>query len=81
MMREEQSEKRGMRKKDLPPEEEEKTSEVWIDEEKERHEGASAELLNENEKHGAIINPSTAGGKTLNGSKGSAAGGKTWLSK
>jgi hypothetical protein len=56
--------------------EEEKTSEVWEDEEKERHERASAELLREDEKGTTVVNPSTSGGKILEGPKGKAAGAK-----
>jgi hypothetical protein len=89
-MKEEQSEKRGMRKKDLPPEEEEKTAEVWIEESKERHEGASADLLKEEMEKGktprveadlptfegeTVVNPPSGGGKILKGTRGETAAG------
>lgn len=55
--------------------EEEKTAEVWETERKERHERASGDLLKENEKGETIVNPSTAGGKILKGTKGETAAG------
>lgn len=55
--------------------EEEKTSEVWTEEKKERHERASADLLKENEKGETVINPPSSGGKILKGTRGETAAG------
>ena len=73
-MREEQSEKKGMaRKEDLPPEEEEKTSEVWATEKEERMERASGDIAEEQEK--ITVNPTSSGGKILKGTRGETAAG------
>ena len=89
-MREEGSERKSMSEKERREmEEQEKTSEVWIEESAERHEGASADLLKEEEEKGktprvgtdvpsseskTIINPPSSGGKILKGKEGTAAG-------
>ena len=70
-MKEEHSERKGIRKEDLPPEEEEKDVEAWETEDKERMERASADIVEkELKKENIIVNPSTSGGKILKGSKG-----------
>ena len=85
-MKEEQSEKRGMRKEDLPPEDEEKTAEVWIEESKER----SSTSISKQEEKGktprvdadlptfegkTVVNPSSGGGRILKGTRGETAAG------
>lgn len=72
-MKEEGSERKSMSEKKMM--EEEKTAEVWTEEKMERHERASADLLKENEKGETIINPPSAGGKLLKGTRGENAAG------
>lgn len=75
-MREEHSERKSMSEEERKMmEEQEKTAEVWVEEKEERHEKASADLLRENEKGETIINPPSAGGKVLKGSRGETAAG------
>ncbi|MGB9978544.1 hypothetical protein [Methanobacterium sp.] len=85
-MEEEKYGKKHMRKEDLPPEEEEKTSEVWIEESKER---TSSAVEEEHEKGKTprvdtdlptfegktTVNPPSGGGKILKGTRGETAAG------
>ena len=85
-MREEGSEKKSMSEKERREmEEQEKTSEVWIEESKER---ASSDITQQEEKGKTprvdsdlptfegktIVNPPSGGGKILKGKQGTAAG-------
>ncbi|MEN6291127.1 MAG: hypothetical protein ABFC34_03200 [Methanobacterium sp.] len=72
-MKEEESERKGMSEKERKEmEEQEKTAEVWTTEKKERMERASGDIA---EKTNIIVNPTTAGGKILNGTQGETAAG------
>lgn len=72
-MNEEGSERKGMSKKERREmEEQEKTSEVWATEKEERMERASGDIA---EKTNITVNPPTAGGKVLKGTRGETAAG------
>lgn len=73
-MREEGSKKKGMSEKErMPMEEEEKTAEVWETEKEERMERASGDIAEGQEK--TTVNPSSSGGKILQGTHGETAAG------
>ncbi len=72
-MKEESSGREGMSEKERKEmEEQEKTSEVWTTEKKERMERASGDIA---EKTDVTVNPTTAGGKILKGTRGETAAG------
>jgi len=72
-MREEGSERKSMSEEERKMmEEQEKTSEVWETESKERMERASGDIAGET---GVVVNPPSAGGKVLKGSRGETAAG------
>ena len=73
-MAEKGSERKPMSEEEMMKEQE-KTAEVWETEKEERRERASADLLKENEKGETVINPPSAGGKVLKGSRGETAAG------